>query len=67
MTCRDASRIACLGVTDSDWQALAYDALENAKFETARLAFVRTRDLVYLQLIDNFEVSIFLYFCLIII
>ena len=54
--CRDAYRIACLGVTDSDWEALAHDALAGLDFDTAKKAFVRIRDLRYLQLIHNIEV-----------
>ena len=56
MCCRDAYRIACLGVTDSDWEALAHEALEGLDFDTAKKAFVRIRDLRYLQLIHNIEV-----------
>eukprot|EP00795_Rhopilema_esculentum_P002486 gene2486-18149_t len=42
----DAYRVACLGVTDGDWRALAMAALE---------AFIRVRDLKYLQLINSIE------------
>ena len=53
---RDAYRIACLGVTESDWESLAHDALEGLDFETAKKAFIRIRDLRYLQLIQSIEV-----------
>ena len=52
----DAYRIACLGVTESDWQALAHESLEGLDFDTAKKAFIRTRDLRYLELISNIEV-----------
>ena len=58
LTCfRDAYRIACLGVTDSDWESLAHDALEGLDFDIAKKAFIRIRDLRYLQLIQSIEVS----------
>jgi hypothetical protein len=53
---RDAYRIACLGVTDSDWETLAHEALEGLDFDTAKKAFTRIKDLRYLQLIHNIEV-----------
>ena len=52
---KDAYQVACLGVTDSDWDALAHEALEGLDFETAKKAFIRTRDLRYLELINNIE------------
>lgn len=50
----DAYHVACLGVTDGDWRALAHAALEALDFEVARQAFVRIKDLKYLQLINEF-------------
>jgi len=55
---RDAYRVACLGVTDGDWEALAHEALEGLDFDTAKKAFIRIRDLRYLELIHNIEVSV---------
>lgn len=52
---RDAYKVACLGVTDSDWEALAHEAMEGLDFETAKKAFIRTRDLRYLELIASIE------------
>ncbi|XP_048590687.1 intraflagellar transport protein 122 homolog isoform X2 [Nematostella vectensis] len=52
---RDAYNVACLGVTEGDWRALALDALEGLDFETAKKAFIRVRDLRYLELIHNIE------------
>ncbi|KAG1660681.1 Intraflagellar transport protein 122 [Nymphon striatum] len=47
--------VACLGVTESDWEALAHQALEEVNFDVAKKAFQRTRNIVYLQLINSIE------------
>ncbi|KAG9333809.1 hypothetical protein JZ751_010088 [Albula glossodonta] len=52
---REAYQIACLGVTDSDWRDLATEALEGLDFDTAKKAFIRVRDLRYLELINSIE------------
>uniref|UniRef100_A0A3Q4N6J8 Intraflagellar transport protein 122 homolog n=1 Tax=Neolamprologus brichardi TaxID=32507 RepID=A0A3Q4N6J8_NEOBR len=52
---KEAYQIACLGVTDSDWRDLATEALEGLDFETAKKAFIRIRDLRYLELINSIE------------
>ncbi|RVE70673.1 hypothetical protein OJAV_G00067380 [Oryzias javanicus] len=52
---KEAYQIACLGVTDSDWRDLATEALEGLDFETAKKAFIRIRDLRYLDLISSIE------------
>ncbi|CAH1783917.1 unnamed protein product [Owenia fusiformis] len=52
---KEAYRIACLGVTDGDWEALAHEALEGLDFDTAKKAFIRIRELRYLELIHNIE------------
>ena len=49
--------MACLGVTDSDWDYLAHEAMEGLDFDTAKKAFIRTRDLRYLELLQSIEVS----------
>ncbi|KAG9467612.1 hypothetical protein GDO78_014609 [Eleutherodactylus coqui] len=51
----EAYQIACLGVTDLDWRELAMEALEGLDFETAKKAFIRIRDLRYLELINSIE------------
>ncbi|XP_030763034.1 intraflagellar transport protein 122 homolog [Sitophilus oryzae] len=51
----DAYKIACLGVTDGDWEELAHSALENMEFEIARLAFVKLQDFNYLELIQDVQ------------
>ncbi|XP_076122170.1 intraflagellar transport protein 122 homolog [Alosa pseudoharengus] len=52
---KEAYQIACLGVTDSDWRDLATEALEGLDFDTAKKAFIRVRDLRYLELISSIE------------
>ncbi|XP_013914619.1 PREDICTED: intraflagellar transport protein 122 homolog isoform X2 [Thamnophis sirtalis] len=52
---KEAYKIACLGVTDTDWKELAMEALEGLEFETAKKAFTRMRDLQYLELISSIE------------
>ncbi|XP_039626944.1 intraflagellar transport protein 122 homolog [Polypterus senegalus] len=52
---KEAYQIACLGVTDNDWRDLAMEALEGQDFETAKKAFIRVRDLRYLELINSIE------------
>jgi len=52
---KDAYNIACLGVTDGDWRALAMAALEGLELHIAKMAFIRVRDLKYLDLIHNIE------------
>ena len=54
---RDAYQIASLGVTDGDWETLAHEALEGLEFDTAKRAFIRIRDLRFLELIHSIEVS----------
>ncbi|XP_077073746.1 intraflagellar transport protein 122 homolog isoform X2 [Siphateles boraxobius] len=52
---QEAYQIACLGVTDRDWRDLATEALEGLDFHTAKRAFIRVRDLRYLELISSIE------------
>ncbi|XP_030209296.1 intraflagellar transport protein 122 homolog isoform X1 [Gadus morhua] len=52
---KEAYQIACLGVTDNDWRDLATEALEGLDFDTAKKAFIRIRDLRYLELINSIE------------
>lgn len=49
--------MACLGVTDSDWDYLAHEAMDGLDFDTAKKAFIRTRDLRYLELLQSIEVN----------
>ncbi|KAG8240368.1 hypothetical protein J437_LFUL002509, partial [Ladona fulva] len=52
---RNAYKVACLGVTDGDWQALAHSAMEGLDFNVAKHAFMRIKNLKYLDLIQEFE------------
>ena len=56
LCCSEAQSIACLGVTTGDWETLAHSALEALDVDTAKKAFVRVRDLKYLDVISNMEV-----------
>ncbi|XP_066148433.1 intraflagellar transport protein 122 homolog isoform X1 [Euwallacea fornicatus] len=51
----EAYRIACLGVTDGDWEELAHSALEKMDFEVARLSFIKLQDFNYLELIQEVQ------------
>jgi intraflagellar transport protein 122 len=42
-------------VTDSDWRLLAHEALQGLSLDIARKAFIRVRDLRYIELIKNIE------------
>ncbi|XP_022909973.2 intraflagellar transport protein 122 homolog [Onthophagus taurus] len=52
---QDAYKVACLGVTDGDWEELGHAALENLDFEVARLAFIKLMDFNYLELIRDLQ------------
>ncbi|XP_046387710.1 intraflagellar transport protein 122 homolog [Ischnura elegans] len=51
---RDAYKVACLGVTDGDWLSLAHAAMEGLDFDVAKHAFMRIKNLKYLELIQYF-------------
>lgn len=55
---REAYEIACLGVTDGDWEALAKAALEGLEYNIAKKAFTRVKNLRHLELIHSIEVRI---------
>lgn len=46
-----AYKVACLGVTDSDWRSLGIAALQSMKLDIARKAFIRIRDMKYIELL----------------
>lgn len=47
-----AYKVAWLGVTEQDWRSLGIEALKNYDFEMAKKAFVRIRDLKFLELCE---------------
>ncbi len=47
-----AYKIACIGVTEQDWRALGIEALLAKNFFLAKKAFVRIRDLKFIDLTD---------------
>lgn len=54
---RNAYEVACLGVTENDWRALAHAAIEGFEVKIAAKAFSRVKDLRYLDLIHELHVS----------
>lgn len=55
---KDAYDVACLGVTNGDWEELAYSALENLELEVSKQAFIRLQNYAYLELIRDLQVSV---------
>ncbi|KAB7503457.1 Intraflagellar transport protein [Armadillidium nasatum] len=51
----EAYTIACLGVTEGDFNSLAYAALENHNYDVALKAFMKTKNLNYVGLIQSIE------------
>ncbi|OQR94940.1 Intraflagellar Transport Protein, partial [Achlya hypogyna] len=52
-----AYAVACLGVTESDWRFLAWEALKHMTFDIARKGFVRVRDIRYIELVNSLEAT----------
>lgn len=50
-----AYAVSCLGVTEADWRLLAWEALKAMDFAVARKAFVRVRDVRYIELVNALE------------
>jgi len=48
---QSAYKVACLGVTESDWNSLATRALKNLDLKVARKAFVNTGDIYFVDLV----------------
>lgn len=51
----NAYEVACLGVTDNDWEALALGALEALNMKIAKSSFIKTRNLAWLEFIEEIE------------
>jgi intraflagellar transport protein 122 len=54
---QQAYRVACLGVTQEDWNSLAHAALLDLNMEVARKAFIRTQDLLMINLVHRLDVA----------
>ena len=50
-----AFKVACLGVTQTDWRLLAMESLKAMRLEIARKAFIQVRDVKYIDLINRIE------------
>ena len=50
-----AYSVACLGVTESDWRLLGWEALKFMNFGIARKAFIRVQDVRYIELVSTLE------------
>lgn len=51
----DAYNIACLGITEGDWEDLAHSSLEHLEFEVARLSFIKLQDYPFLEFIQELQ------------
>jgi hypothetical protein len=49
--------VACLGVTDADWRALGSAALLALRLDVARRAYIRVRDVRFIDLINSLELA----------
>lgn len=54
---KEAYNVACLGVTNGDWEELAFTALENLELDISKQAFIRLQNYSYLELIRDLQVS----------
>lgn len=55
----EAYKVASLGVPMNDWKSLANAALEGMDFSIARKAFSKTKNLSFLRLIEQYQVSFY--------
>ena len=47
--------VACLGVTEQDWRAIAIECIQAHMFHLARKAFIRIKDVRFLELLAKIE------------
>ncbi|CUG87361.1 WD40 repeat-containing protein, putative [Bodo saltans] len=52
-----AYRVACLGVTDGDWKMLGTHAMTHLQLEIARKAFIRIREVKFVELLNRIELE----------
>ncbi len=50
-----AYKVACLGVTEQDWRSLAIESIQAHKFPLAKKAFIRIKDIRFLELLVRIE------------
>jgi len=50
-----AYKVACLGVTETDWRQLGEIALDAMQLEYAKKAFIRVRDIKFIELVNRAE------------
>ncbi len=50
-----AFKLACLGITDSDFQLLGQESLSHGHFHIAKKCFLKIQDLNYLDLTNKYE------------
>src|SRR5271155_2536190 len=53
----NAYRLACLGETNTTWEALGHACIEQGELNLAKKCFTRIRDVKYLNLLSNYEVN----------
>jgi intraflagellar transport protein 122 len=54
----EAYQVACLGVTNRDWELFAFAALEGNQLDLARRAFIRIKEYKYLNLLSQCQVNL---------
>lgn len=52
-----AYRVACLGVTEGDWKMLGTHAMTHLQLEIARKAFIRIREVKFVELLNRIELE----------
>jgi len=52
-----AYQIACLGVTEDDWKMLGMHAMQALKLDIARKAFIRVREVKFVELLNRVELD----------
>ncbi|CAM9714504.1 unnamed protein product [Scytosiphon promiscuus] len=52
-----AHAVACLGVTQRDWRILGISAVQTMEFEIGRKAFIRLRDLSFVDVLAEIEIK----------
>ena len=50
--------MACLGVSESDWETLGTEALNSLDLEVAKKSYMRIKNMPWLYLLDSMEVRL---------